>query len=34
MRELLTREVPRFAFVEVYFSYGMHDEATITYVLR
>jgi hypothetical protein len=33
MRELLDREVPWFTFVEVYFSYGMHNKATIAYFL-
>jgi len=33
MRELLAREVPWLAFVEVYFSYGMHDKVVIAYFL-
>ncbi len=33
MRELLAKEVPGFIFVEVYFGYGMHDEAIVAYFL-
>ncbi len=33
MRQLLTREVPGLAFVEVYFGYGMHNEVVVAYFL-
>jgi len=33
MRELLTREVLRLTFVEVYFGYGMHNEVVVAYFL-
>lgn len=33
MRELLAREVPGLAFVEVYFGYGMHGKTAVAYFL-
>jgi hypothetical protein len=33
MRRLLAREVPRLAFVEVYFGYGMRAKVVVVYFL-